>query len=175
MESSKSGGLNEEPILESESFRIWKARPGSDEEHRRMKEVSLAVGDGEKVHEVLILDLGDGQTVKLLSKERMEDGLVNVLMKAEEPSSKVSILRSDDWMTKERYGVMVAIVKEAIGPGHMSVIRGEDIQAGVEQVGCGGGKGSGERAEERGTRSPADRGAPRGPPLNKRGGDSHGG
>jgi hypothetical protein len=149
------------PDLETEAFRIWKARPASADEQERVKAMTLAVGDGEKIHEALVIDLGDGYTVKILSKERAKDGLLNVLIKAEHPNGRVSVVRSDDWMTKEAYGTMASMVREAVDAGRISLTRGEDIQAGVEQVGALRGKGSGEGGERRGTPSSAKRGARR--------------
>ena len=174
-EANASGEVKKEPSVETDAFRIWKAGPVSAEEKAWVEDTSLSIREGEKIHEAVVVNLGGGYTVKLLSKERKKDGLLELLTKAEAPDGSVNVVRSDGWLTREQYNALVAVVREVVGNGCMSVIRGEDIEAGVEQVGGRREKDAGRCGEERGTPCPSAPDLRKGRPIKKQGGDSNGG
>lgn len=90
MTGGKTAERTDKPAVETDSYRIWDGRYIPAKERRKLKRICLEVHPGERVNEVLSLDLGRRGTVKILSKERIKDGRINCLVKLEKPGASAA-------------------------------------------------------------------------------------
>jgi len=161
----------DEPLLETDSYRIWDGKSLSREERSEAKRISLAVGLGERVHEIVVFELGGGCTLKALSKQRIKDGRINVLCRVEKPGGRMAVLPSDEWMSQARYERIIGALKAMAGEEPVTVVRGEDIHVGLAEVGRRPQREDGAEAKEE---SEGSSPGPRKGAVEERGGDSHG-
>ena len=133
--------------------------------------ITLTIRPGEQVHEALVLDLGGAGTLKVLSKERMGDGRISIILKHQEPCGKVRVVRPRTWLSRAEYDEVFGPLRDCLGKGGQPVIPGAEIEAGVSRVaekwrrkGCsrrGGAEGSPARPDQQAREA--------------QGGDGHGG
>jgi hypothetical protein len=116
------------------ALRIRKKRQLPAKKRVEMEGLSLTIHPGERVHEALVLDLGGAGTLKVLAKERMEDGRISILLKHQEPSGKVRVVRPRTWLSRAEYDEVFGPLRDCPGKCRPSVIPGAEIEAGVSRV-----------------------------------------
>jgi len=79
-----------------------------------MEQITLSIHPGERIHNVVVIDLGGGYALKVLSKVRDKDGRINVLLKLEKPMNRCSVMKSDEWVTKDRYDELLGVLKKEL-------------------------------------------------------------
>ena len=131
MSSEETDDQSDKPLVETDSYRIWGGNHIPPEEQEKMKQLTLSINPGEKVHNIVVMDLGGGYTLKVLSKIRDKDGLINVLLKLEKPMNRSSVIRSDDWVTKEKYDKLLGVLKKELPVNNVSVTSGEEVHVGI--------------------------------------------
>jgi len=172
MKSKRTTQEKDPPLLETDSYRIWDGKGLSPKERSLAKKISLEVHPGERVHQVVALSLEGGTTVKALSKERIKDGRIKVLLRFEQPDGKIGVIGSDVWIDRETYDQLVRFLRRTAGDGRVSVICGEDIHVGLAGV---LGRAKRERAKK-GNQGPEGSLPHAGAPVSDvQGGDNHGG
>jgi len=67
----------------------------------------------------------------VLSKVRDKDRLINVLLKLEKPMNRSSVIRSDEWVTKDRYDDLLGVFKKELPVNNISVTSGEEVHVGI--------------------------------------------
>ena len=170
MTSGKTAKRLKKPALETDSYRIWDGRDIPANELEKLQGTCLEVHAGERIHEVLSLDLGQRGVVRILSKERIKDGRINCLGKLERSDGKCSVLGPDQWLTLKQYDEVVQLLRAEYGEERISVIPGGEIHANVSRaVGSGRKKVSG-RQRQGAESSSAETGSGR---YKSRGGDCH--
>ena len=122
---------SDKPLVETDSYRIWDGNHIQPEEQDKMKQMTLSVNPGESVHNIVVIDLGGGYALKVLSKVRDKDRLINVLLKLEKPMNRCSVIRSDEWITKEKYDELLGVLKEELPVSNISVTSGEEVHVGI--------------------------------------------
>ena len=170
MTSGKTAKRLKRPVLETDSYRIWDGRDIAADELEKLRGTCLEVHPGERIHEVLSLDLGQRGIVKILSKERIKDGRIGCMGKLERPDGKCSILGPDQWLTLRQYDEVVRLLRAEYGEERISVVPGRDIHANVSRA-VGGRRKKGSGRQRRGAESSsAETGLGR---FKSRGGDCH--
>jgi hypothetical protein len=134
MKGKRKGQAKEKPALETEHYRIWDARGMTKEEQEEAKRVSLGVYDGERIHGIVTFSIGAGLIVKVLSKQRISDGRLNVLIRLDKPDGRCTIMRCEEWITLEQYNNLVSAMKKEFGEGCATVIKGEDLHIGLSHA-----------------------------------------
>jgi len=122
---------SDKPLVETDSYRIWGGNHIPPEEQEKMKQITLSVCPGERVHNIVVIDLGGGYVLKVLSKVRDKDGRINVLLKLEKPMNRCSVMRSDEWVTKDRYDELLGVLKKELPVSNISVTSGEEVHVGI--------------------------------------------
>ncbi len=107
----KSTKNNNEPDAETRWFRII-ARKSSAQELEELRDGTLFINPGERIHKVVILEFDDGNTAKVLSKIRDEDNRINVLVKNKRPTGEETVSGSDTWITEKDYDKLIAVIKK---------------------------------------------------------------
>lgn len=86
-------------LVDGTSCRIWGAvRKAGD----RPTRLGFYVGPGERLHEVVVNDMGDGRIVAVLSKVREEDDRIWVAVREKGPRGH-KMTHMGRWMTKDNY------------------------------------------------------------------------
>ena len=107
----KNKKTDKQPDEETKSFQI-KATKCSAEELEKLKGETLFINPGEQIHKVVILELGNGDVTKVLSKIRNRDGLIYILVRNKQPAGKEMVMKSDKWVTEKDYDKLIAILKK---------------------------------------------------------------
>ncbi len=107
----KSKKTNSQPDSETKWFRIV-ARKSSAQELQELRDGTLFINPGERIHKVVILEFDDGNTAKVLSKTRDKDNRINVLVKNKRPTGEETVSRTDTWITKSDYDKLIAVLKK---------------------------------------------------------------
>ncbi len=107
----KSTKNNNRPDSQPKWFRII-ARKSSAQELEELRDGTLFINPGERIHKVVILEFDDGNTARVLSKIRDEDNRINVLVKNKRPTGEETVSESDTWITKEDYDKLIAVIKK---------------------------------------------------------------
>jgi len=107
----KSTKTNSRPDSETKWFRIV-ARKSSAQELEELRDGTLFINPGERIHKVVILEFDDGNTARVLSKIRDEDSRINVLVKNKRPTGEETVSGSDTWITEKDYDKLIAVIKK---------------------------------------------------------------
>ena len=107
----KSTKNNNRPDSATKWFRII-ARKSSAQELEELRDGALFINPGERIHKVVILEFDDGNTARVLSKIRDEDGRINVLVKNKRPTGEETVSESDTWITEKDYDKLIAVLKK---------------------------------------------------------------
>lgn len=134
MKGNRKGQRAEKPVLETDDYRMWDATSMTEEEQEEAKKVSLAVFEGERVHEIVAFSIGAGLIVKVLSKQRISDGRIKVLIRLDKPDGRCTIVRCEEWTTHEKYNSLVNDMKKHFGGDCATVIKGEELHIGLSHV-----------------------------------------
>ena len=102
---------NKEADVKTKQFQI-KARKCSDEELKKLKGETLSINPGEQIHKVVILELGNGDVTKVLSKIRNRDGLIYILVRNRRPTGQETAMKADKWVIEKDYDKLIAILKK---------------------------------------------------------------
>ena len=105
---------NKQPDEETKLFQI-KARKTSALELGKLKGETLFINPGEQIHKVVILELGNGDVAKVLSKICDKDGLVYILVKNERQTGEETAMKADKWVTEKDYDKFIAVLKKDEG------------------------------------------------------------
>ena len=115
------------------SCRTWgKERPAEDRE--RSRQGSLEVLPGERIHEVVLSDLGGGRVLNILAKERVKDGKTKVLMKVEEPDGECSALPWPGWIRRRKYRRVARAVMASVDESGTAELPSEKVNAALAKV-----------------------------------------
>jgi len=131
VKSKKSDKQSDKPLVETDSYRIWSPKHYPAGERKEIEQITLGVHPGERIHNIVVIDLGSGCVLKVLSKARDTDGCINVFLKLEKPFNKCSIIRSDEWITKNSYDKLLNVLKKELGENNVSITSGEDVHVGI--------------------------------------------
>jgi len=131
VKDKKSNSESDKPAVETDRYRIWHGENITNEEKKRIQQIILSVNPGERIHEVVVLDIGNGSVIKILSKERDKDGRINAFIKIERSTGKCNVMKSDEWVTMERYNGTMNLLKSLLGEDKVLVTSGEEIHAGI--------------------------------------------
>ena len=107
----KSTKNNNEPDSKTKWFRII-ARKSSAQELEELRDGTLFINRGERIHKVVILGFDDGNTARVLSKIRDEDNRINVLVKNKRPTGEETASGSDTWITEKDYDNLIVLIKK---------------------------------------------------------------
>ena len=107
----KNNKTDKQPEEETKSFQI-KARKASAQELGKLKGETLFINPGEQIHKVVILELGNGDVTKVLSKIRDKDNLIYILAKNKRPTGQETAMKADKWVTEKDYDKFIAILKK---------------------------------------------------------------
>ena len=88
------------------------AKKSSAQEPLELSEGTLCINPGERIHRAVILEFDDGNTAKVLSKIRDQDGRINVLVKNTRPTGGETVSESDTWITEAAYEKFIAVLKK---------------------------------------------------------------
>ena len=110
----KNKKTDKQPEEETKSFQI-KARKASALELGKLKGETLFINPGERIHKVVILELGNGDVTKVLSKIRDKDGWIDILAKNRRPTGQETVMKADKWVTEKDYDKLIAILKKDEG------------------------------------------------------------
>jgi hypothetical protein len=124
----------DKPVLETETYRLWDAAGMTKEEQEEAKKVSLGVAEGERIHEIVTFGVGAGLIIKVISKQRISDGLLKVLIRIDKPDGRCSVIRYKAWIPLEQYDSLVSDMKKELGAGRATVVKGEELHIGLSQV-----------------------------------------
>ena len=102
---------NKEADVKTKQFQI-KARKCSDEELEKLKGETLSINPGEQIHKVVILELGNGDVTKVLSKIRNRDGLIYILVRNRRPTGQETAMKADKWVIEKDYDKLIATLKK---------------------------------------------------------------
>ncbi len=108
MKNTKS---NNQPDSQTKWFRII-ARKSSAQELEELRDGTLFINPGERIHKVVILEFDDGNTARVLSKIRDKDSRINVLVKNKRPTGEETASGSDTWITEKDYDKLIAVIKK---------------------------------------------------------------
>jgi len=134
MKGKKKSQGHDKPLLETETYRMWDASGMTKKEQEEAKKVSLGVFEGERIHEIVAFSIRAGLIVKVISKQRIRDERINVLVRLDRPDGKCTIMRCDSWITLEQYSSLVSGMKKRFGQGYATMIKGEDLHVGLSHV-----------------------------------------
>ena len=115
-------------------FRIV-ARRSSAQEIEELRDKTLLINPGERMHKVVILEFDDGNTAKVLSKIRDEDGRINVLVKNRRPTGEETVSTSETWITEEDYERFIVVLKKDQNVHEVLNIDSEQIRRDVVWAG----------------------------------------
>jgi len=107
----KNKKTDKQPEEETKSFQI-KARKASAQELGKLKGETLFINPGEQIHKVVILELGNGDVTKVLSKIRDKDSLIYILVRNKRPTGQETAMKADKWVTEKDYDKFIAILKK---------------------------------------------------------------
>ena len=107
----KSTKNNNQPDSQTKWFRII-ARKSSAQELEELRDGTLFINPGERIHKVVILEFDDGNTARVLSKIRDKDGRINVLVKNKRSTGEETVSGSDTWITEKDYDKLIAVIKK---------------------------------------------------------------
>lgn len=110
-ETMKNKKTDKEADVKTKQFQI-KARKCSDEELEKLKGETLFINPGEQIHKVVILELGNGDVTKVLSKIRDKDGLIYILVKNRRPTGQETAMKADKWVIEKDYDKLIATLKK---------------------------------------------------------------
>ena len=131
MNSKETDKQSDKPLVETNSYRIWPGNHIPPEEREKMEQITLSIHPGERIHNVVVIDLGGGYALKVLSKVRDKDGRINVLLKLEKPMNRCSVMKSDEWVTKDRYDELLGVLKKELPINNIPVTSGEEVHVGI--------------------------------------------
>jgi len=107
----KNKKTDKQPEEETKSFQI-KARKTSAQELGKLKGETLFINPGERIHKVVILEFGNGDVTKVLSKIRDKDSLIYILVRNKRPTGQETAMKADKWVTEKDYDKFIAILKK---------------------------------------------------------------
>ena len=107
----KADETKKQPDCEAKWPRIV-AKKSSAQEPLELSEGTLCINPGERIHRAVILEFDDGNTAKVLSKIRDQDGRINVLVKNKRPTGGETVSESDTWITEKDYEKFIAVLKK---------------------------------------------------------------
>ena len=110
-ETMKSKKPDKKAGEETESFGL-KARETSAEELEKLKGETVFINPGERIHKVVILECGNGDVTKVLSKIRDKDGLIYILVRNRRPTGQETVMKADKWVTEKDYDKFIAALKK---------------------------------------------------------------
>lgn len=107
----KNKKTDKEADVKTKWFKI-KARKASALELGKLKGETLLINPGEQIHKVVILELGNGDVTKVLSKIRDKDSLIYILARNRRPTGKETVMKADKWVTEKDYDKFIATLKK---------------------------------------------------------------
>ncbi|MFH1615206.1 MAG: hypothetical protein ABIG61_09005 [Planctomycetota bacterium] len=110
----KNKKTDKEADVKTKSFQI-KARKASALELGKLKGETLFINPGEQIHKVVILELGNGDVTKVLSKIRDKDSLIYILVRNKRPTGQETAMKADKWVAEKDYDKFIAILKKDDG------------------------------------------------------------
>jgi len=134
MKGKRKERSRDKPVLETDQYRIWDAQGTSKAEEKELKQMCLAVYDGERIHEIVVFNITQERTMKVLSKERISDGKIKVLVKIDKPDNRCSVIRCEAWITQQEYSGLKSAMKKQFGEHCATVISGENLHVGLSHV-----------------------------------------
>jgi len=105
---------NKQPDEETKRFQI-QARKTLALELGKLKGETLFINPGEQIHKVVILEFGNGDVTKVLSKIRDKDSLIYILVKNRQPTGQETAMKADKWVAEKDYDKLIAIFKKDEG------------------------------------------------------------
>ena len=131
MKNRKATVWPKKPTVETDSYRIWPGKHISVKKRKKIEQLTLSVHPGERVHKIVVMELGAGFAMKVLSKVRDKDGKINVLIKLEKPENKCNVIRLDKWITENSYNQLLDVLKKGLGAINIMTTSGEEVHAGI--------------------------------------------
>ena len=128
----KNKKTDKQPDEETKWFQI-KARKASAQELGKLKGETLSINPGEQIHKVVILELGNGDVTKVLSKIRNRDGLIYILVKNRRPTGQETAMKANKWVTGKDYDKLIAILKKDDGVREILNSSSEEIYASLKE------------------------------------------
>ena len=130
-ENQKAKARDKKPTVETDSYRIWAGKHISAKKRKKIEGMTLCVNDGERVHNIVVMELVEGHTLKVLSKVRDKDQKINVLVKFEKPTDRCSVIKVDKWVPEEEYRQLLEALKKGLGAINIMTTSGEEVHAGI--------------------------------------------
>jgi len=131
VKNRKATAWPKKPTVETDSYRIWSGEHISARKHKIIEGITLCVNDGERVHNIVVMELVEGHTLKVLSKVRDKDQKINVLFKFEKPTDRCSVIKLDKWITGDEYSRLLDALKKGLGVINIMTTSGEEVHAGI--------------------------------------------
>ena len=131
MKNRKATAWPKKPTVETDSYRIWAGKHISAKKRKKIEGMTLCVNDGERVHNIVVMELVEGHILKVLSKVRDKDQKINVLVKFEKPIDRCTVIRLDKWITEDEYNQLLGALKQGLGAINIMTISGEEVHAGI--------------------------------------------
>lgn len=131
MKKRKATTWPKKPAVETDSYRIWAGEHISPKKRKKIEKMTLCVNDGESVHNIVVMELVEGHTLKVLSKVRDKDQKINVLVKFEKPTGRCTVIRLDKWITEDEYSQLLDALKKGLGAINIMTTSGEEVHAGI--------------------------------------------
>lgn len=131
MKNRKATAWPKKPTVETDSYRIWSGEHISAKKRKKIEGMTLCVNDGERVHNIVVMELVEGCTLKVLSKVRDKDQKIKVLVKFEKPTDRCSVSKLDKWITENSYNQLLHVLKKGLGAINIMTTSGEEVHAGI--------------------------------------------
>jgi len=131
VKNQKATAWPKKPTVETDSYRIWAGKHISAKKRKKIEGMTLCVNDGERVHDIVVMELVEGHTLKVLSKVRDKDQKINVLVKFEKPTDRCSVIKLDKWITENSYNQLLDALKKGLGAINIMTTSGEEVHAGI--------------------------------------------
>jgi hypothetical protein len=131
MKNRKATDWPEKPVVETDSYRIWPGKHISAEKQKKMEKLTLSASEGERVHNIVVMELVEGDILKVLSKVRDTDQKINVLIKFETPTDRCTVIRVGKWISENGYSQLLDALKRGLGAINITTTSGEEVHAGI--------------------------------------------
>ena len=131
MKNRKATAWPKKTTVETDSYRIWAGEHISAKKRKKIEGMTLCVNEGERVHNIVVMELVEGHTLKVLSKVRDKDQKINVLVKFEKPTDRCSVIKLDKWITENSYNQLLDVLKKGLGAINIMTTSGEEVHAGI--------------------------------------------
>ena len=134
MKGKRKQQVEDEPALETETYRTWGAKAFSPKEREALKQTCLGIYPGERIHEAVVFNVRKDHVLKVLSKERIRDGRISVVLKFESSGDRCRVFKPKGWIKRDRYDRFMGRVRKLLGERECLVTPGEDFHIGLAQV-----------------------------------------